>query len=124
VAADREEADVYPKRGFSIAPADFSAAAKRFGMAADVLAALAERVLVEAEAYGFPRGHGHGHDPVHSHAHAPASPHDERAYADGMRRSASLSTECVRRLRELESNASGVAVAYQRTEEAVAGRFR
>lgn len=101
---------MYPNRGFSIAPADFSAAAKRFGMAADVLAALAERVLVEAKEYG--------------HVRARADPHDERGYADDVRRAAALSTECVRRLREMESSASGMAVAYQRTDAAVAGRLR
>lgn len=101
---------MHPKSGFSITPADFSAAAKRFGMAADVLAALAERVLIEAEGYGAHRGH--------------VDPHDEHAYADAAGRAAELATECVRRLRELESNARNVADAYQKTEDAVARRFR
>lgn len=79
-------------------------------MAADVLAALAERVLLEAEGNGF-------HRPPGDFLDAPA-------YTEGVQRSATLGTECVRRLRELESNASGVAAAYQRTEEAVARRFR
>ncbi|WP_034271544.1 hypothetical protein [Actinospica robiniae] len=101
---------MHPKSGFSITPADFSAAAKRFAMAADVLAALAERVLIEAQDYGSHRAH--------------ADPHDQHAYADGAERAAALATECVRRLRELESNAHNVADAYQRTEDAVAGRLR
>lgn len=101
---------MHPKRGFSITPADLSAAAKSFGLAADVLAALAERVLVEVEEYGVHRRHGDAHDGP--------------AYADEASQAASLATECVRRLRELESNARNAAVAYQRTEDAVAGRLR
>ena len=118
---------MHPKSGFSITPADFTAAAKRFGMAADVLAALAERVLLEAQEYGSHRAHAdphHQHDPHPQHdPHHQDDPHDH-AYADGAGRAAALATECVRRLRELESNAHNVADAYHRTEDAVAGRLR
>lgn len=117
---------MHTKSGFAITPADFSAAGKRFGMAADVLAALAERVLIEAEEYGSRRA---AHDTHAAHAAhdtrtAHADPRDEHAYTDGAGRAAALATECVRRLRELENNARNVADAYQRTEDAVAGRFR
>ena len=143
VTADREEADVHTKSGFAITPADFSAAAKRIGMAADALAALAERVLIEAEEYGSRRAdnsashaahaaHAPAHDTHAGHdAHTAHSAHaahadsqDEHAYADGVGRAAALVTECVRRLREMESNAHNVADAYQKTEDAAAGRFR
>lgn len=86
---------MHPKHGFSITPADFAAAAPRFAQAADELAAVAERVFADVVDYGY--------------CHASAE---------------SLSVESVRRLRELETAASGVAVSYQRTEDAVAGGFR
>lgn len=95
MTVDREEADVYPKSGFSITPADFAAAAPCFAAAADALAAVAQRVLA-----------------------------DLGECDEDVRRAESLVAQCVRRLRELESAASGVAVAYQRTDELIAGGFR